>query len=119
MELRKTLRLWGAVVGSGTREIGWGLRGVRRELRTWRERAARIPDPVLRTAAVGSLDDKRYYTDGAALFWELPRQRSPELLGLLATYQTIANYLDYASEGGAARRGGCGESLMMALVDAV
>jgi tetraprenyl-beta-curcumene synthase len=115
----KTLHLSGAVATSAAREIGWGLAGVRRELHHWRTLAARIPDPVLRMAAVGSLHDKRYYTDGAALFWVLPRRRSSELLALLAAYQTIANYLDYASERGAARRGGCGESLMLALVDAV
>lgn len=119
MDYSKTLHLSSAVAASGAREIGWGLRGVRRELRHWRMLAASIPDPALRLAAVGSLDDKRYYTDGAALFWVLPRRRSRELLALLTTYQTIANYLDYASEAGAARRGGCGESLMMALVDAV
>lgn len=113
------VRIAVAVASSATREICWGLSGVRREVRGWRALASRIPDPVLRRAAVGSLDDKRYYTDGAALFWVLPRPRSRRLLALLATYQTIANYLDYASEGGASERGACGESLMMALVDAV
>lgn len=105
-------------LGAG-RELGWGLVGVSREVRRWRALAAEIPDQALRADAVSSLDDKRYYTDGAALFWILPSRRSHELLALLVAYQTIANYLDYASERGAAARGGVGGSLMLALVDAV
>ncbi|HEY6758087.1 MAG TPA: DUF2600 family protein [Baekduia sp.] len=107
-------------LGFGTvREVGWGLPGVRAEVRHWRTLAEGIPDPVLRADALASLADKRYYTDGAALFWTLPSRRSGELLALLTAYQTIANYLDYTSERGADSRGSCGGSLMLALVDAV
>jgi tetraprenyl-beta-curcumene synthase len=108
-----------AVGGAAVRELRWGLLGVRREVRRWRALAAQIPDPILRADAVTSLDDKRYYLDGAALFWTLPSRRDGELLALLVAYQTIANYLDYASERGAEHRGASAGSLMQALVDAV
>jgi tetraprenyl-beta-curcumene synthase len=107
-------------VGAGAaRELRWGLLGVRSEMRHWRALAAQIPDPVLRADALGSLADKRYYVDGAALFWILPSRRVDELLGLLVAFQTISNYLDYASERGADHRGASAGSLMLALVDAV
>jgi tetraprenyl-beta-curcumene synthase len=108
-----------AVTAAAGRELCWGLRGVSRELDHWKGLAERIPDPALRADAVGSLEDKRYYTDGAGLFWILPRRRSPELLALLVAYQTIANYLDYASERGVGHRGAPAGGLMLALVDAV
>jgi tetraprenyl-beta-curcumene synthase len=107
-------------LGSGAaRELRWGLTGVSREVHRWRALAAQIPDPVLRADALGSLAHKRNYVDGAALFWTLPSRRNDELLALLVAYQTIANYLDYASERGAEHRGDGGGSLMLALVDAV
>jgi tetraprenyl-beta-curcumene synthase len=108
-----------ALVGGASRELRWGLVGVSRHVRDWRTLAAQIPDPVLRADALGSLADKRYYTDGAAFFWTLPSRRNDELLALLVAYQTIANYLDYASERGAVQRGDSAGSLMLALVDAV
>jgi tetraprenyl-beta-curcumene synthase len=106
-------------LGAGAaRELRWGLPGVSREVRRWQALAAQIPDPVLRADAVGSLS-KRYYVDGAALFWTLPSRKVHELLPLLVAYQTIANYLDYASERGAGHRGGSAGSLMLSLVDAI
>lgn len=104
---------------AASRELGWGLAAVRAEIRHCRSLASMIPDPVIRADALNSLDEKRYYTYGAALFWILPDRRSTALLRLLATYQSIANFLDYASERGAAERGIAGGNLMLALVDAV
>jgi tetraprenyl-beta-curcumene synthase len=134
-DYRSTLRWRSAVKADGTaglspgvlaalvvavgRELRWGVRGVSRELRHWKALAEQIPDPRLRADAVGSLEDKRYYTEGAGMFWILPARRSPELLVLLVAYQTIANYIDYASERGAAHRGGPAGGLLRALVDAV
>lgn len=107
------------VVGAAARQLRWGSPAVSAEIRLCRELAYRIPDPILRADVLGSLADKRYYTEGAALFSILPDDRSRELLCLLATYQIIANFLDYASERGAATRGEAGGNLMLALVDAV
>jgi tetraprenyl-beta-curcumene synthase len=107
------------LAGAAGRELGWGLRAVHRELRAWRRHAHRIPDPVLREDALRSLADKRAFNDGAAFFWILPERRNPQLLTLLVAFQVMANFLDQASERGAARRGTCGGSLMLAFLDAV
>jgi tetraprenyl-beta-curcumene synthase len=80
------------------RELLWGLRAVSREVRLWRVRAAAIPDPTLRTDALGSLARKRASTDGAALFWTLPDDRNPCLLRLLVAYEITADFLDSVSE---------------------
>ncbi|HEX5925866.1 MAG TPA: DUF2600 family protein [Baekduia sp.] len=93
-----TLRQLTALGRIATLELGWGLRGVRQELRGWRTQALAIPDPVLRQEAIAAQDDKRVLVDGAVLFWALSRRRSHELLRLLVAFQTLANYLDNASE---------------------
>lgn len=86
----------------------WGLRAVARELRRWRARAASAPDGPLRADALQALATKRANLDGAALFWTLPRTRSPELLRLLVAFEALADYLDCASERCAGA--GAGES---------
>ncbi|MFA4927900.1 MAG: DUF2600 family protein [Patulibacter sp.] len=107
------------VAASATRQLGWGLRACAREHRRWVAAAQEIPDPTLRGDALTALDRKRHYADGAALFWTLPRRRDRRLLELLVAFQTIANYVDIASERGAAARGRSGGTLARALVDAV
>lgn len=97
-----TPRQLAALGRSAALELGWGLRAVRDELRGWRARAQAIPDPVIRRDAIAAHDEKRVLVDGAALFWTLPRRRRPELLRLLVAFQTLANYLDNASERAAA-----------------
>jgi tetraprenyl-beta-curcumene synthase len=97
-----TARQLAALGRSATLELGWGLRAVRHELKGWRTRALAISDPVVRRDAIAAQEDKRVLVDGAALFWTLPRRRSRELLRLLVAFQTLANYLDNASERAAA-----------------
>ena len=60
--------------------------------------AREIPEQPLREDALSALRDKRYQTDGAALFSILPRARNPNLLRLLVAYQIIWDFLDSASE---------------------
>jgi tetraprenyl-beta-curcumene synthase len=104
-----------AAVGSAAaRELGWGLRLVRRELDGWRARAELIEDPILREHAIGSLTRKRTLVDGAAFYWILPERRDAGLLRLLVAFQVLADLLDELSE-----RGGDGHDLMRAFVDAV
>lgn len=112
-------RRWSALATAAGRELAFGLASVNREVHGWRVLAERIPDPAIRHDAVTSLADKRYYLDGAALFWILPGRRNRELLALLVALQAIANYVDYASERAAAARGSSGGSLVAALIDAV
>lgn len=101
------------------RELGWGLRAVAVELETWRRRAERIPASALREDALASLGRKRGNTDGAALFWIIPRHRNLALLRLLVTYQVMWDFLDSASETGAAGGYENGVHLHLALVDAI
>jgi tetraprenyl-beta-curcumene synthase len=66
----------------------WGLPAVSREIDAWRARAQAIPDLPLREDALHSLTHKRDHSEGAALFWVLPRSRDQRLLRLLVAYPT-------------------------------
>lgn len=111
-------QLW-VLAASATRELAWGLRAVARELRIWRRLAEQIPDAPVRRDALGALGRKRGNTDGAALFWVIPKARSRTLLRLLVTYQVMWDFLDSASEIGTTGGYDDGIQLHMALVDAV
>jgi tetraprenyl-beta-curcumene synthase len=103
-----------AVGGAAARELGWGLRRVRRELDGWHARAELIEDPILREHAIGSLTRKRTLVDGAAFYWILPERRDAGLLRLLVAFQVLADLLDELSE-----RGSGEPDLMRAFADAV
>jgi tetraprenyl-beta-curcumene synthase len=92
---------------------------VAHEVRCWRSRAAAIPDAALREDALHSLACKRGNTDGAALFWALPRRRDPRLLRLLAGYEVMADFLDSANERAADAGTINGHRLQRALLDAL
>lgn len=111
-------QLW-VLATSASRELAWGLRAVARELRIWRRRAAQIPDAPIRRDALAALGRKRGNTDGAALFWVIPKARSLTLLRLLVTYQVMWDFLDSASETGSAGSYENGVQLHLALVEAV
>lgn len=113
------LRQAWALFAAGARELLWGLRGVSREVRHWRMRAAGIPDAVLRRDALAAIDRKRGNIYGAALFWTLPTRRSPDLLRLLVAYEIMADFLDCASERGAYVGIDNGLQLHRALVEAL
>jgi tetraprenyl-beta-curcumene synthase len=100
-------------------ELLWGLAAVAREVRAWRARARAIPDPALRGDALRSLARKRGHTDGAALFWIVPRARSVALLRLLVAYEVTWDFLDTVNEHGARAGQANGRQLHLALVDAL
>jgi tetraprenyl-beta-curcumene synthase len=108
-----------ALIAATSRQLGWGRRAVAREIRAWRADAAAIPDPELRRDALAALDDKRGHADGAALLWTLPRRRNPELLRVLVRYELLQDFLDTATEHGAAIGPRDGERLYAALLDAL
>lgn len=95
----------------------WPLASI--ELDQWRARAAAIPDAALREDALHSLDQKRDNALGAALFCILPKHRNRQLLRLLVAYQTLWDFLDTLSEGGAACGAQNGYRLHRALVEAL
>jgi tetraprenyl-beta-curcumene synthase len=108
-----------ALLGVAWRGITWTIPGVERELRGWRERALRIPDPALRAAALETLGREHMNAHGAALFAVLPRTRSLPLLRLLVAFQVALDYLDTVTERPAPDERAHGERLHRALVDAL
>lgn len=59
-----TGRQLSALATAVTRELGWGLACVARDVRRWWRLAERIPDRTLREHALMSLREKRPNTDG-------------------------------------------------------
>jgi tetraprenyl-beta-curcumene synthase len=113
--VRQLLVLVSAVV----RELLWGLPAVAREVRVWRLKAMAIPDAPIREDALGALARKRAHTDGAALFWIIPRARNLTLLRMLAAFEIMCDFLDSANEHGAQMGQANGRQLHLALIDAL
>jgi tetraprenyl-beta-curcumene synthase len=111
-------QVW-ALLAAASRELLWGLRAVSREIDIWRARALLIPDAPIREDALNSIEHKRGHTDGAALFWILPRRRDLNLLRLLVAYEIIWDFLDSVNEHGACEGPANGRQLHLALVEAL
>lgn len=92
---------------------------VSREVRRWRARAATIPNPLLRAAALDTLADERWSAEGAALFATLAPARCRRLVRLLATYQILWDYLDTITEWRVPDQVKAGRQLHRALVEAL
>jgi tetraprenyl-beta-curcumene synthase len=97
----------------------WGLPEVAREVHAWRGRALSIPDAAIRADALTSLAHKRANIDGAALFWTIPRERNPHLIGLLASYEMICDFLDSINEPSTAADPVNGRQLHLSLIEAL
>jgi tetraprenyl-beta-curcumene synthase len=106
-------------MAAAVRQLLWGLRAVSREMQAWQLRAQEIPDEAIRKDALSSIARKRGHTDGAALFWILPRHRSLDLLRLLVAYEIIWDFLDSANEHGACAGTANGRQLHLALIEAL
>ena len=78
-----------------------------------------IPDAPIREDALNSIERKRGHTDGAALFWILPRHRDLNLLRLLVAYEIIWDFLDSANERAARAGPANGRQLHLALIEAL
>lgn len=114
----RVAREW-AFVASSARYVWRILPISRQEVSAWTRRAARIPDPALRHAALASLTDKRFAVDGAALFATIPATRDPSLVRLLVAYQVLCDFLDTITEWPDADQVGRGRRLHRALAEAV
>lgn len=99
------------------RELTWGHRRATREIHRWRGLAEQIPDRPLREDALRALTTKRGNVVGAALFSTLTRRRNDALVRMLATFQTIFDYLDNVNESHVEQANGL--QLHQALVDAL
>lgn len=67
---------------------------------------------------MSALARKRGNTDGAALFWTIPRARSLPLLRVLVAYQILWDFLDCVNERGAQAGQANGRQLHLALIEA-
>jgi tetraprenyl-beta-curcumene synthase len=71
----------------------------RRELESWNARAATIPDPVLREAALAALREKGGNAEATAVFAILaPRTRRGGVLRAMTALQVAIDYLDTLGE---------------------
>jgi tetraprenyl-beta-curcumene synthase len=66
----------------------------RREIVHWTERAAAIPDPVLQSQALASLQHKRFHADGGCVYAAVNLPYAEPLVRLIVALQTISDYLD-------------------------
>lgn len=77
------------------------LPSVRRQLRAWRARAAAIPDPEARAAALAAIDEKGSNVEATAVFAILaPRRNRPAALRAMVALQTAIDYADSVEELG-------------------
>ncbi len=93
---------------------------VRGELGRWQVRAATIPDPLLRAAALSALDEKGQNVEATAVFAILaPRADRAGALRAMAALQVAIDYLDSLGEQPADDPLAEGLTLHSALCDAV
>ena len=108
-----------ALLETAARYLGGVLPQVGSELEYWGQRAAAIPDGVLRANALGSLE-KRGNIEGAALFAVLvPRAQRARTVQALVAFQTAYNYLDALSEEPSEDPVGNADQLHQALLTAL
>lgn len=93
---------------------------VRRELRHWRLRAERIPDPTLRRLALLTQREERGNLRGAAAFAVLaPRGQRAGVVRAVVAFQAIYDYADTLAEQPSADAVRNGEQLHRALLSAL
>jgi tetraprenyl-beta-curcumene synthase len=91
-----------------------------REARQWADRAAAIPDPLLRRVALDSLKAKRGNIEGAGAFAALvPRPQRAQVVRMLVAWQAAYDYVDTLTELPNADQGANGHQLHLALLAAL
>jgi len=91
-----------------------------RQLAIWDRRGRAIADPVLRDHAAVKLTDERLNPEAAALFAILsPASRRDDVVGLIAAYQLLYDYLDAVNEHPGSTSLANGLQLHEALCDAI
>lgn len=117
--VRERLALAGSFTGAARRYWTDVFPETRRELARWRERAATIPDPVLRTLALEG-QHKRSNVEGAAAFAAFPpRAHRGAVVRALVAFQSAYNYLDALAEQPYADPVAGARGLHQALLDAL
>lgn len=113
------LRLTGAFAGAARRYWVDVFPAVRRERSRWRQRAAEIPDPLLRTLALAAEDDGGNVEGAAAFAAFVPRSQRGAVVRALVAYQSGYNYLDRLAEQPSAKPVAGARGLHQALLDAL
>lgn len=119
MGLGDRLALAGTFSGAARRYWLGVFPHVRRELSRWRERAAEIPDPVLRRLALQA-QGKQGNVEGAAAFAAFaPRAERAALARAVVAFQSAFDYLDVLAEQPQGDPVAGARSLHEALLDAL
>jgi tetraprenyl-beta-curcumene synthase len=93
--LRRLLALGPRGWAATARFLGAVVPRAGRELAAIRERAARIPDPLLREQALASIDGKAYHVQGGCILATFMRgEPARRYIGIVAAIETIYDYLD-------------------------
>ena len=92
---------------------------VRRERTRWRQRAAEIPDPLLRTLALQAEGDAGNVEGAAAFAAFVPRAHRTAVMRALVAYQSAYDYLDRLAEQPSADPVAGARGLHRALLDAL
>ncbi|GAW29707.1 MULTISPECIES: tetraprenyl-beta-curcumene synthase family protein [unclassified Carboxydocella] len=67
---------------------------VEQRLANWKELAERMPENLLKTQALASIEHKKFHCIGGAVFALYPGARQQEVLDFIVAFQTISDYLD-------------------------
>ena len=67
---------------------------IHQNLRMWKQRAEKIPDPELRHQAMMSIATKTFHCEGGSIYGLLARNDYKEAIRFIVAYQTISDYLD-------------------------
>lgn len=67
---------------------------VHRELKRWKEKASKIPDPELRKQALSSIESKTFHCEGGAIYSLIAEDKRKDIIAFIVAYQTISDYLD-------------------------
>lgn len=67
---------------------------VHQELKVWKSRAEKIPNPELRKQALASIEHKTFHCEGGAILALMAKEHYKTAVKFIVAYQTISDYLD-------------------------
>jgi len=92
---------------------------VKRELSTWRSKAASIPQGELAAAALASIDSKAFHCIGGSIYALYPGVNIEQAVQFIVAYQTISDYLDNLVDSVGVCEEAAFAQLHLAMVDAL
>lgn len=85
----------------------------------WDQFAQKIPDPELRSQAVGAITKKKFHCEGGGVFGLVARDRMDDLIQFIIAYQIMCDYLDNLCDQSPSLDPNDFRSLHQALLDAL